>query len=644
MVVPDILIGAGAESPVILIVDDDETYAAFVRETLSKSAGPALQLLHASSLVAAEAILESTQVSVVLLDVHLPDGDALHWLRTRRSKIQAAVIALTGEANYSAGSPIVAGAQDFLVKAQIDPDQIVRSIRYAADRERARHQLLKSREYFQSLIERARDLITVVDEHGLVLYQSPATAHILGVPPDELLGRSLFELLNSADVRVVEKMLLKLFVGQDEESGGQIDLAHKDGTMRTLEVVASRIPSVAGRRRAVLNSRDITERRRAENELRQAQRMDAIGRLAGGIAHDFSNVLTVVTVACEKMRDAAIGGRVADLAQIDAILRNCGRAASLTRQLLAFSRQQTLAPEPLDLGALVGSTGQLLRQLIGEDIVLGLDIAPGLRPIEADRVQIEQVLMNLAINARDAMESGGALQISLRNVDISEAFAQMHPPMPPGPYVLLEVSDTGYGMTDVIRARAFEPFFTTKAARNGTGLGLSTVYGIVKQSGGYIWIDSEPGRGATFSIYLAPVDAIPAVPVPKAQSVKGPVRAATILLTEDEDDVRSLLYDMLCASGYTVLEAQDSKDALARADAYQGTIDLLLTDVVMPGGTGRTLARAMAERRPNLKVLYMSGYPEYGAAPGTVLEPGVPFLPKPFTRELLLEQLRSLLA
>jgi CheY-like chemotaxis protein len=251
--------------------------------------------------------------------------------------------------------------------------------------------------------------------------------------------------------------------------------------------------------------------------------------------------------------------------------------------------------------------------------------------------------MNLAINARDAMGAGGELQVSLRNVDISEAFAQLHPPMPAGTYVLLEVSDTGHGMTESIRARAFEPFFTTKTAGNGTGLGLSTVYGIVKQSGGYIWIDSEAGRGARFNIYLAPVDAVPVTPQPKAVGISGPVRAATILLTEDEDDVRSLLYEMLCGRGYTVIQASDSRDALVQAEAYKGNIDLLLTDVVMPGGTGRSLARTLTELRPSLKVLYMSGYPEYGSAPGSVLEPGVPFLPKPFTRELLLEQVRSIL-
>jgi two-component system cell cycle sensor histidine kinase/response regulator CckA len=643
VIVQDILYATAGDSPVILIVDDDDQYAAFVREALLKSVGPELEMLHASTLLAAQAILETTRISVVLLDVHLPDGDALHWLRTRRSQIQAAVIVLTGDTHYSAGSPIVAGAQDFLVKSQIDPDQIVRSIRYAADRERTRYELLKSREYFQSLIERARDLITVVDEYGLVLYQSTASTRILGVAPEEFVGRSLFDLLSSAEGRVVEAMLSALFVGQAEESGGQLDLQHRDGTWRTLEVVASRIPSVSGKRRAVLNSRDITERRRAEDELRQAQRMDAIGRLAGGIAHDFSNVLTVVTGACENMRDAAISGRVADLAQIEAVLRNCGRASSLTRQLLAFSRQQTLAPEPLDLGALVGNTGQLLRQLIGEHIALSIDVAPDVRPIEADRVQVEQVLMNLAINARDAMGPGGALQIRVRNVEVSEAMAQVHRPMPAGPYVLLQVSDTGHGMTESIRARAFEPFFTTKAAGHGTGLGLSTVYGIVKQSGGYIWIESDPGKGATFSIYLAPVDAVPVNPMPKTHGLNGPVRAATILLTEDEADVRSLLYDMLCASGYTVIQATDAKDALNRADAYDGTIDLLLTDVVMPGGTGGALARAMVERRPNMKVLYMSGYPEYGSEPGTVLEPGVPFLPKPFTRDVLLEHVRALL-
>jgi two-component system cell cycle sensor histidine kinase/response regulator CckA len=629
----------------ILLIDQDSRYASFVDAALAQSPGPPLKLLYAPTLTSAERILDHTRVSVVLVDLQSPSGLALEWLRRRRARIRAAVIILAGSADSARDSSVVAGAQDFLVKSQVDVTQVVRTLRYAAERERAREQFLRSREYFQSLIERARDLITVVDEGGLILYQSPASLHILGTPPEQFIGQALCDLLDGDGVAVAREMLQALFTFENEEWGGEMHVAHADGGRRVLEVIASRIPEVGGRRRAVLNSRDVTERRRVEQELRQSQRMEAIGRLAGGIAHDFSNVLTVVTSACEKLRDEAMHGQPADLGTIDAMLRNCGRASSLTRQLLAFSRQQTLVPAALNLNELIEQTAQLLRQLIGEHIALHVDAAADLRAIEADRVQIEQVLLNLAINARDAMEGGGSLSISVRNVTVTEAFAHQHQPMCPGSYVLLQVTDTGHGMTDQVKRRAFEPFFTTKAAPHGTGLGLSTVYGIVKQSGGFIWIDSCVGRGTTFSIYFAPSDAVPIAPAPPLARVRTVApRRATILLTEDEEDVRSLLSDMLSGSGYTVLEAVDANDAVNRSDSHDGQIDLLLTDVVMPGGTGPTLGRAMMQRRPNLKVLYMSGYPEFGASNGSGLEPGVAFIPKPFTRDLLLEQIRNILA
>jgi CheY-like chemotaxis protein len=263
--------------------------------------------------------------------------------------------------------------------------------------------------------------------------------------------------------------------------------------------------------------------------------------------------------------------------------------------------------------------------------------------VEADPGQIEQVLMNLTINARDAMAGGGRLHVSLENVTLDPRFAEAHPPQPPGPYVLLQVVDTGHGMDADARLRAFEPFFTTKDPSQGGGLGLSTVYGIVKQSGGYVWIESEPKHGTTVSVYLPTTTARPVeAPAPR-QRAQGAVSQRTLMLTEDETDVRELLQEMLTAQGFEVIAACDPADALAQAAAFKGTIHLLLTDVVMPGGTGRDLARLMTASRPAIKVLYMSGYPEHGAAPGSVLEHGAPFLSKPFTREQLLQKIRDVL-
>jgi two-component system, cell cycle sensor histidine kinase and response regulator CckA len=451
------------------------------------------------------------------------------------------------------------------------------------------------------------------------------------------------------DIAHAQELLAAAFAGNEAASSGELGVRHVNGTTRTLDIVASRIPSVGGSRRVVLNARDVTERlhateaiRERDKQLRQAQKMEAVGRLAGGIAHDFSNVLTVITGACERLQDR-VGSVAGAGADIETILRNSDRAASMTRQLLAFSRQQTLAPQPLDLGLLVRKATHLLKRLIGEHIELAIDLPQQVFAVEADLTQLEQVLMNLAINARDAMVDGGSLRISLRTISVDAEFATSHPPMTAGEFVLLEVTDTGTGMSAETQARAFEPFFTTKDPAHGTGLGLSTVYGIIKQSGGYIWIDSEPGRGTTFRIYLPPTSATPVQAEPPKAAARGPMKAATILLAEDEEDVRTLLCELLESHGHRVLAASSPAEAQVVSGAYRGNIDLLLTDVVMPGGTGRDLARQLLARRPELKVLYISGYPEHGTSPGKVLESGAPFLPKPFTRDLLLAKLKEIL-
>jgi two-component system cell cycle sensor histidine kinase/response regulator CckA len=559
------------------------------------------------------------------------------------------VIVLTGDPDCSPAEEIAAAAQDFIVKFQVQPEHLVRAVRYAADRERVRQQLVHSREYFQSLIEQARDLITVVDEHGVIVYQSPGSAAMLGRMAESLVGRALLEIVVGDDVARVAAMLRSLFTGDTETAGGEFEIRHADGTARVLDIVASRIPSTEVRR-AVLNSRDVTERRHAEEtlrardeQLRQVMKMEAIGRLAGGIAHDFSNVLTVITGACERLQDTITSAVPSSGAEVETILSNCRRAASLTRQLLAFSRKQTLSPQPLDLGRLISNSGRLLKPLIGEHIDIRTEIDPNLLAVEADPVQMEQVLLNLAINARDAMPVGGVLWLRVANTVVTEEFARSHPPIGVGSYVLLEVQDTGCGMSPGTRARAFEPFFTTKGL-DGTGLGLSTVYGIVKQSGGYIWISSEPGRGTTFTIHMPPTSARPVTVDPPHAVVGRAIRRATILLTEDDPDVRQMLATLLRTAGHTVLAAENAERALATAASHVEPIDLLLTDVVMPGGTGRELARRIAVVRPGLRVLYISGYPEYGATSGNVLEPGVPFLAKPFTRDVLIQKINEMLA
>jgi signal transduction histidine kinase/ActR/RegA family two-component response regulator len=400
---------------------------------------------------------------------------------------------------------------------------------------------------------------------------------------------------------------------------------------------------------AVENRRLLLESRRAYDELaetqgqlEQIQKMDAIGRLAGGVAHDFNNLLTVILGRTEILLEP-LPPEDPMRRGIELIRRTAGRAAELTRQLLAFSRKQVLEPVVLDLNTVATEMKDMLGRLIGEDIALLTTPSPGLGRVKADRGQIEQVLMNLAVNARDAMPQGGRLILETAEVELDEEYARRHVGARPGPHVMLAVSDTGTGIPREIRSQIFEPFFTTKEPGKGTGLGLATVYGIVKQSGGYIEVESEPGRGTTFRIYLPRFDA------PSAAGDRGPRPAAatggteTILLVEDEEGVRELARDILRANGYTVLEARNGPEALLICERHQGPLDLLLTDVVMPRMSGRELAERLAPLRPDLRVLYMSGYTDDAVIRHGVLGAGTAFLQKPFTPAVLVQRVRETL-
>ena len=400
---------------------------------------------------------------------------------------------------------------------------------------------------------------------------------------------------------------------------------------------------------ALENSRLLHESRRAYDELaqtqgqlEQAQKMDAIGRLAGGVAHDFNNLLTVILGRTDilltqiKAEDPLRRG-------IALIQRTAGRAAELTKQLLAFSRKQVLEAVVLDLGVVTTDMKEMLARLIGEDIALVTNLAATLGHVKADRGQIEQVVMNLAINARDAMPQGGQLVVETANADLDDEYVRRNVGSRPGPHVMLAVSDSGVGIPRELQRHIFEPFFTTKEQGKGTGLGLATVYGIVKQSGGYIEVDSEPGRGTTFRIYLPRVDsASPAAErSPRAAAPTGGTE--TILLVEDEDGVRELARDILRSSGYTVLEGRNGAEGLLLGERHQGALDLLLTDVVMPRMSGRELAERMVSLRPELSVLYMSGYTDDAVIRHGVLGSDTAFLQKPFTPAALVQRVRETL-
>jgi PAS domain S-box-containing protein len=413
----------------------------------------------------------------------------------------------------------------------------------------------------------------------------------------------------------------------------------KDGTLITVEI-SSMLVTIAGRQASIVLAHDVSERAQLEHQLRHAQKMEAVGQLAGGVAHDFNNLLTAIMgyseIALELLgNDREVASAVKEIEKAGV------RAATLTRQLLAFSRKQLLSPAVLDPNAVIGDVEALLRRLIGEHIDLRIerDIAVG--AVKADPNQLEQVLLNLAVNARDAMPGGGVLSIETRAADVDEGYARTHPDLPPGHYVVISVRDSGIGMDETTIGRIFEPFFTTKSAGDGTGLGLAVVYGIVRQSGGHVIVRSEPGKGSTFDIYLPRVNEAPASSVVRRRRAKANGGSETILVAEDEDLVRRLLKTTLTSGGYSVLEARNGVEALEICKQMGASVDLLVTDVVMPKMTGLELARRLAVDHPDLKVLCLSGYSAEATTAQRPLE--WPFLAKPFVPAALLERVREVL-
>ena len=417
---------------------------------------------------------------------------------------------------------------------------------------------------------------------------------------------------------------------------------HRTRSGRVIEVEVAVQPIQYRDRKAELAViTDLTSRRHLEEQLRQAQKMEAVGMLAGGVAHDFNNLLTIITGYSQLILNN-LRADDPNRHSVEQVMRAGERAAALTKQLLAFSRRQVLQPKILDLNRLVSSLTTMLQRLIGEDVDLRLVLRPDVGRVHADPGQVEQVLMNLVVNARDAMPDGGLLTVETANVDLDESYTSRHIEVKSGPYVMLAVSDNGAGMDEATRARLFEPFFTTKGAGKGTGLGLSTVFGIVKQSGGSLQVYSEPGTGTAVKVFLPRIDQ-PAALDPEGQRLAVRRGHETILVVEDDDMVRNLVRETLERDGYTVLDANGPAEARRAAERFPGVIHLVITDVIMPKTNGRDLALQLVKRRPNLKVLYMSGYTDSAIASSGVLEPEVSFLQKPFTPVALTAKVREVL-
>jgi PAS domain S-box-containing protein len=513
-----------------------------------------------------------------------------------------------------------------------------------AERERAAEALRRSEARVRRLVESNIIGIATGDLDGKVIDANDAFLALLGFTKEDVAAGSMrWDALTPPEYREADRLAVEQLLSTGVAPLWEKQFIRKDGSRVPVLIGVATLTGMSGETEAVSFVVDITERKKLEQQLRQAQKVEAIGQLAGGIAHDFNNLVGII-IGYSEIFEERLGLDDPLRPKAEQIKKAGRRAASLTRQLLAFSRQQALEPRVLDLNAVIADTLKMLRRLIDENVELVAVPEPALGRVSADQGQIEQIIMNLTVNARDAMPRGGNLTISTGNAEMDDAFVRLHPGAIPGSYVVLSVSDTGCGMDLETQTHIFEPFFTTKGEGKGTGLGLATVYGVVKQSGGYISVESEPGIGSTFRIYLPRIQE----PVASAAPVDGGEKKAhgceTVLLVEDAHVLRELARELLEAGGYTVLEAANGADAISLAEKHPGPIHLLLSDVVMPGMNGPELAGKIIGARPDTKVLYMSGYTGDALPVQELLNSGAALLHKPFTGLSLATKVREVLA
>jgi PAS domain S-box-containing protein len=631
-------------SPVhrILFIEDDSTTAQSIWDMLKGSPDCTFQMVRAKSLQTGSPKLAS-EIDALLLDLHAPDSSELSGVPKILSQFNfLPIIALIPQGTETLGKQALdAGAAEYLVKETLSPELLQRALRYAIERRRAESAARQCEERFDDLFENAKDILFTLDLEGRITSLNKSAEEVMGWSRSEALQRNIKSLVAPEHFGLCGQMMRRI-MNEEPLQHFEISMLRKDGRRALLEASARLIRS-NGKKEGVQGiARDVTERRQLENMVRQSQKLEAIGRLSGGLAHDFNNLLCVISGHAEMLSERLEPASTA-LKSVNQIKKATDSAASLTRQLLAFGRKQVFHPQTLDLNAIVVESEKLLGRLIGEHIEFFTALDPTLGKVFVDPVQIEQVLVNLILNARDAMPQGGKLTIETSNIDLEEENESKRSLIPPGSYVMFAMTDTGCGMDDETQSRIFEPFYTTKELGKGTGLGLATVYGIVKQSGGFIWVYSEHGRGTTFKVYLPRVENSVTDPRPSNRQADACKGTETVLLVEDAEPLRALIREFLKLGGYAVLEAENGKEAIRIAGAFGGPIHLLLTDVVMPRMGGQQLAEQLMSIRPATKVLYMSGYPYEGIAHSGILSAGVVLLEKPFTREILTRRVRQVL-
>ena len=639
----------------ILHLEDEPDFSDLVR-TLLEQEGYKVDLVLVDNHADFQAALERRTFDAVLADYILPTCNGLEALTTaRKQRPETPFLLVSGTIGEQAAiESLKGGATDYVLK--LWPERLVpailRAVREAEERRQRKQmetELVRREKYFRTLTENALDILTVLNREGLYLYNSPSLKRVLGYGPAEMAGRNAFGFVHPEDVAQAREAFQAALDKPAHPVRVEFRFRHQDGSWRYLEAVGqSHVddPAIGG---VVINSRDVSDRKRAEaelreseNQLRQAQKMEAIGQLAGGVAHDFNNILTVIhghaSLLSAKAKLSGDNARSATQ-----IAQAAERASALTRQLLTFSRRQAIQPRPLDLNEVVLNLTKMVGRVLGEDIALQVQYCSGPAVVLADPGMIDQVLLNLVVNSRDAMPKGGSLNIAVESTEIDAVRAAQHRESSPGRFLCLTVSDTGCGIAPENLRRVFEPFFTTKEMGRGTGLGLATAYGIIKQHRGWIEVFSLVDRGTTVKVFLPAV--AQAVQAAEPAAAEKPVRGGseTILVVEDEAPVRELVCNLLAGYGYKVVQAESGGKAMELWQASRDDIDLLMTDLVMPDRmNGRELAERMWADRPQLKVIFTSGYTAE-AAGKDFLGGGFNYLQKPYHPATLATTVRDCL-